>query len=361
MRAAKWWAPGDVRLDDVATPGVSRGELLLRVDNCSACGTDLKILRSGHPHMTGPQVMGHEVAGTVVEAGDDVDGWAVGDRVQVIAAVPCGTCDVCRAGRPSVCPRQTSIGYQYAGGFAEFMVVPAAVLAVDGVNRVPDHVSSEEASLVEPLACVLNGQELARVGAGDSVLVIGSGPIGCMHVRLARARGARQVILVDANADRLARAAALVRPDLALAVEAGADGRQVVLDQVRAASGGLGVDVVITAAASRPAQEQALALLAPGGRLSLFGGLARDDSQISIDSNLVHYRELTIVGVNGSSPAHNREALRLIASGEVVVGDLITHRFPLDRLHDALEAIASGEAIKVTIEPHRDDRPTTHD
>jgi L-iditol 2-dehydrogenase len=354
VRAAKWWAPGDLRLDDVATPGASRGELLLRVDNCSACGTDLKILRSGHPHMTGPQVMGHEVAGTVVEIGDGVDGWSVGDRVQVIAAVPCGTCEVCRAGRPSVCPRQTSIGYQYPGGFAEFMVVPAAVLAVDGVNRVPDHVSSAEASLAEPLACVLNGQELARVGHGDSVLVVGSGPIGCLHVRLARARGARQVILLDANADRLARAAALVRPDLAVAVEAGADGLAV-RDQVLAASGGLGVDVAITAAASRPAQEQALALLAPGGRLSLFGGLARDDSLISIDSNLVHYRELTIVGVNGSSPAHNREALRLIASGEVVVGDLITHRFPLDRLHDALEAIASGEAIKVTVEPHPHD------
>jgi L-iditol 2-dehydrogenase len=162
------------------------------------------------------------------------------------------------------------------------------------------------------------------------------------------------VILLDANADRLARAAALVRPDLAVAVEAGADGLAV-RDQVLAASGGLGVDVAITAAASRPAQEQALALLAPGGRLSLFGGLARDDSLISIDSNLVHYRELTIVGVNGSSPAHNREALRLIASGEVVVGDLITHRFPLDRLHDALEAIASGEAIKVTVEPHHHD------
>jgi L-iditol 2-dehydrogenase len=354
VRAAKWWAPGDVRLDDVTTPGAARGELLLRVDNCSACGTDLKILRSGHPNMTGPQVMGHEVSGTVAEVGDGVDGWAVGDRVQVIAAVPCGTCDVCRAGRPSVCPRQTSIGYQYPGGFAEYMVVPAAVLAVDGVNRVPDHVSSAEASLVEPLACVLNGQELARVGEGDSVLVVGSGPIGCMHVRLARARGARQVILLDANADRLGRAAALVRPDLAVAVEAGGDDRAV-LDQVRAASGGLGVDVVVTAAASRPAQEQALALLAPGGRLSVFGGLARDDSMITIDSNLVHYRELTIVGVNGSSPAHNREALRLIASGEVVVGDLVTHTFPLERLHDALEAIASGEAIKVTVEPNAHD------
>jgi L-iditol 2-dehydrogenase len=351
VRAAKWWAPGDVRLDDVSTPGAAPGELLIRVDNCSACGTDLKILRSGHPNMTGPQVMGHEVAGTVAEVGDDVVGFDVGDRVQVIAAVPCGTCGVCRAGRPSVCPRQTSIGYQYPGGFAEYMVVPAAVLAVDGVNHVPDHVTSVEASLVEPLACVLNGQELARVGPGDSVLVVGSGPIGCMHVRLARARGARQVILLDANADRLARASALVRPDLAVAVEAGGDGRAVI-DQVRGASGGLGVDVVITAAASRPAQEQALALLAPGGRLSLFGGLARDDSMISIDSNLVHYRELTIVGVNGSSPAHNREALRLIASGEVAVGDLVTHRFPLDRLHEALEAIASGEAIKVTVEPH---------
>ena len=169
----------------------------------------------------------------------------------------------------------------------------------------------------------------------------------------------RNVKLMEAALDiDLGRTVSL--PDLAIAVEAGTD-RQGVLDQVRAASGGLGVDVVVTAAASRPAQEGALALLAPGGRLSLFGGLARGDSMISIDSNLVHYRELTVVGVNGSSPAHNREALRLIASGEVVVADLVTHSFPLERLHDALEAIASGEAIKVTIEPHRDDRPTTHD
>jgi L-iditol 2-dehydrogenase len=238
------------------------------------------------------------------------------------------------------------MGYQFAGGFAELMVVPENVLRVDGLNRIPDHVSFGEASVTEPLACVLNGQELARVGAGDTVVVVGSGPIGCLHVRLARARGAARVILVDLNAERLAEAAALVKPDLAIA-SADVDAVQAVKD----ATGGRGADVVITAAASGAAQEQGLAMLAPRGRLSLFGGLPKDASTITVDSNAVHYRELTIVGVNGSSPAHNAAALALIASGAVPVADLITHRLPLESIIDALDIVARGEAIKITIEP----------
>ena len=135
-----------------------------------------------------------------------------GDRVQVIAAIPDGTCADCLAGHQAICPNQLSMGYQFPGGFAEYMIVPREVLAVDGLTRIPDDLSYAEASLAEPLACVLNGQELARVGEGDTVVVIGSGPIGCLHVRLARARGAARVILIDLNADRLAAAAALVAP-----------------------------------------------------------------------------------------------------------------------------------------------------
>jgi L-iditol 2-dehydrogenase len=238
------------------------------------------------------------------------------------------------------------MGYQFPGGFAEFMIVPRNVLAVDGLNRIPEGLGFAEASLAEPLACVLNGQELARVGEGDTVVVVGSGPIGCLHVRLARARGAARVILVDLNATRLAQAAALVNPDVAIAF-GDTDPVQAVLD----ATDGRGADVVITAAASGVAQEQGLRMLARRGRLSLFGGLPKDAPTITVDSNLVHYRELTIVGVNGSSPAHNRAALDLIASGRVPVADLITHRLPLDRVLDALDIVARGEAIKVTIEP----------
>ena len=346
MKVARFYAPGDIRLEEITEPQVSEGEVKIRVRNCSTCGTDVKISRSGHPNMTPPQVMGHEIAGEIVEVGDGVVGWVAGDRVQVIAAIPDGTCADCLAGRPTVCAHQLSMGYQFPGGFAEYMIVPREVLRVDGLNRIPEGLGYAEASLAEPLACVLNGQELSRVGPGDVVVVIGSGPIGCLHVRLARARGAAKVILVDLNADRLKKAADLVKPDLAIPSES-TDPVAAVLE----ATEGRGADVVITAAASGAAQEQGLRMLARRGRLSLFGGLPKDHPTITVDSNLVHYRELTIVGVNGSSPAHNREALELIASGAVPVTDLITHRLPLDDLLEAIEIVARGDGIKVTIEP----------
>jgi L-iditol 2-dehydrogenase len=346
VKVARYYAPGDIRLEQLPEPDVAAGQLKLRIRACSTCGTDVKISRSGHPNMTPPQVMGHEIAGEIVGIGEGVDGWSVGDRVQVIAAIPDGTCPDCLAGHQSICPHQLSMGYQFPGGFAEYMIVPRDVLAVDGVTRIPENLSFAEASLAEPLACVLNGQELARVGSGDSVVVIGSGPIGCLHVRLARARGAARIILIDLNADRLAVAAAIVHPDLTVATDA-----QDPVATVFEATDGRGADVVITAAASGAAQEQGLRMLARRGRLSLFGGLPKDAPNITVDANLVHYRELTIVGVNGSTPAHNKQALELIASGAVPVADLITHRLPLDQVLDGIEIVARGEAIKVTIEP----------
>jgi L-iditol 2-dehydrogenase len=346
VKAATFYAPGDIPLQQIPEPDFAPGEVNIRVPASTMCGTHVKISRSGHPNMSAPQVMGHEIAGEIVDVGAGVDGWAAGDRVQVIAAIPDGTCPDCLAGHQAICPNQLSMGYQFPGGFAEYLIVPPEVLAVDGLTRIPEGVGYAEASLAEPLACVLNGQELARVGEGDTVVVIGSGPIGCLHVRLARARGAGRVILIDLNPDRLAAAAALVSPDLTVATDT-QDPVAAVLD----ATDGRGADVVITAAASGSAQEQGLQMLARRGRLSLFGGLPKDAPTITVDANLVHYRELTLVGVNGSTPAHNKRALELIASQDVPVTDLITHRLPLDRVLDGIEIVARGEAIKVTIEP----------
>ncbi|MEH1017574.1 zinc-dependent dehydrogenase [Micromonospora sp. CPCC 206060] len=346
MRVVRFHAPGDVRIEDGPEPTPGPTDLKIRVRACSTCGTDVKISRFGHHHIVPPQVMGHEIAGEVVEVGSDVTGWQPGDRVQVIAAIPCGTCAECRRGRMTVCPHQVSMGYHFGGGFAEYMVVPHNVLAVDGLNRIPDGLSFAEASVAEPLACVLNGQNLANVGEGDDVVVVGSGPIGCLHVRLARARGAARVFLVDLNRERLDLATNLVQPDAAIC---GAETD--VVDAVLKLTEGRGADVVITATAAGNAQEQAVQMTARQGRISFFGGLPKDKPVISLDSNLVHYRELTIVGANGSSPEHNKQALRLIADGSVPVADLITHRLPLDRALDAFGIVARGEAIKVTIEP----------
>jgi L-iditol 2-dehydrogenase len=332
-------------VEDAPVPEAGPGDFVIRVGTCSSCGTDAKIFLFGHHHISLPRVLGHEVAGEIAEVGPEVEAWSIGDRVQVIAAIPCGVCHYCRRGQHTVCEDLESIGYQYDGGFAEFMQVPRKVLAVDGVNRVPDHVPFEQASLTEPLACVLNGQELAQVGEGDVVVVLGAGPIGCLHVRLARARGAKTVGIVDVNQGRL-DLAARAEPDAMIDST-----KEDPIDAVRKMTDGRGADVVITATGAGQAQEQALEMTAPRGRISLFGGLPKDDSIIRFDSNLVHYGEISVFGAYGSAPRHNREALSLIADGSVRVDDLITHRMALADVDRAIETVISGEGLKVVIEP----------
>jgi L-iditol 2-dehydrogenase len=345
LKVARLHAPGDLRVEDAPIPEAGPGELTIRVRSCATCGTDAKIFRHGHHHISLPRVLGHEIAGEVAEVGAGVDGWSSGDRVQVIAAVPCGTCRYCRLGRETVCEDLESMGYQYDGGFAEFMRVPRRVLDRDGVNRIPERVPFAAASLTEPLACVLNGQEIAEVGEGDSVVILGAGPIGCLHVRLARARGALRIILSDVNPGRL-DLAARVEPD---ALISGTTEDPV--DAVRKLTDGVGADVVITATGAGQAQEQALEMAAPRGRISLFGGLPKDNCIIRFDSNLVHYRELFVLGAYGSAPRHNREALALISTGAVLVEDLITHRLPLEQVDRAIDTVATGEGLKVVVEP----------
>jgi L-iditol 2-dehydrogenase len=299
MRVVRFYAPEDVRVEDAPEPTARPGDLVIRVRNCSVCGTDAKIWRSGHPDLRPPRVLGHELAGQVAQVADGAGGWSVGDRVQVIAAIPDGTCHECIHGWQTVCPNQERIGYQHDGGFAELMRVPAKVLAVDGVNRVPEGMSFAEASMAEPLSCVINGQEQAGVGDGQTVVVVGAGPIGCLHVRLARARGAARVLLIELNPWRLELAAGLVAPDEAIA----ADGTGTV-EAVRTLTEGGGADVVIVAAGSGKAQEDALRMAARRGTVSFFGGLPKDSPTIACDANIVHYREVGIVGANGSSPNH---------------------------------------------------------
>jgi len=346
MKAALYSGPHDLRVLEVDKPAASDGEILIRVKACATCGTDAKIFNHGHPRLAPPQIIGHEIAGEIVEIGAGVVGWALGDRVQVIAAIPCGECWACLAGKMQICINQLSMGYQFPGGFAEFMLIPNEVVRVDGVNRIPDGVSFEEASAAEPMACALNAQELVNVGEGDVVVVMGAGPIGCMHVRLARALGASAVYLADVNAGRLALSANAVHPDAAIDMSV-VD----IEEEVSRLTNGRGPSVVITAAPAGAAQEQAIRMVQPGGRVSFFGGLPKDQPFIQCDSNLVHYKELILAGANGSSPDHNKRALELIASGRVPVADLLTHRVPLDQVDKAIEYVLSGEAIKVVVIP----------
>jgi L-iditol 2-dehydrogenase len=247
----------------------------------------------------------------------------------------------------AVCQNQTSVGYQYDGGFAEYMTVPQQVLKVDGLNHIPDNVGYDEASAAEPLACAINAQHLLDIEEGDTVVIFGAGPIGCMHVRIARGvYGAGEAYLVDVNDDRLKMSADAVQPDEI--INAAEDD---VVERVMELTRGRGADVIVTATAANITHEQAISMAARNGRISFFGGLPKTNPTITCDSNIVHYRQLHIHGANGSAPEHNKRALEYISSGHVPVKDLITEHIPLDRVVDALAVVQNGQAIKVTLEP----------
>jgi L-iditol 2-dehydrogenase len=344
MKAAVFHGPGDLRVADVPRPQIGQAEILLQVGACALCGSDVRTFRHGARNIDKPVVLGHELSGTIVEIGAAVSGYRPGQRVAVAPAIPCGDCVYCRRGAETMCERLRSIGYEFDGGLAEFMAVPASAVRAGCVNPIPDALSFAEAAIAEPLACVINGQELLSVGDGDTVVVIGAGPVGCLHAGLARERGAALVVLVDMRAERLKIAESF--GDVTIDAS-----REDVAARVLEATGGTGASVVIVAAPSHRAQEQAVALAARRGRISFFGGLPKADPVISLDANAVHYRELTIVGAYGSRPEHNRQALELVADGRLAIRSLIGLELPLDRVTEGLLAVEQGRVMKVVMRP----------
>ncbi|HOC02339.1 MAG TPA: alcohol dehydrogenase catalytic domain-containing protein, partial [bacterium] len=176
----------DLKIVDREIPQIGKNEILLRVKACAICGTDIKVFHHGHKHIVFPRVTGHELSGVIEKIGEDIKKYKVGDRVTVAPAIPCGECYYCRRGWQSMCDNLKTIGYQFDGGFAEYMVIPEVAIRNGCVNIIPDGLSFDEAALAEPLACVINGQQLSRVEMGDTVLIVGAGPIGCLHAELAK-------------------------------------------------------------------------------------------------------------------------------------------------------------------------------
>jgi len=345
MKGAVFHGPGDLRVTRLPRPAPLEGELLVRVAACAICGSDVRTFRHGARNIDRPVVLGHEVSGTIEETGSAVSGFREGQRVAVAPAIPCGDCRYCRRGAETMCGQLRSIGYQFDGGLAEFMTVPATAVRAGCVNVLPETLSFEEAAIAEPLACVINGQELLRVRGGDTVVVIGAGPIGCLHAALARVNGAAKIILVDLREERLQAAAAFGADVLINAM------REDVRTRVLEETDGEGASVVIVAAPSHRAQEAAVTLAARQGRISFFGGLPKTNPMISLDANAVHYGELTIVGAYGSRPVHNRQALDLVASGQLPIRRLVELQLPLDRVMEGLLAVEQGQVMKVVVRP----------
>ena len=343
MLAARFYAPGVLRIEEVDIPKIGRGELLIRNHVALTCGTDLKMLLRGHRLATPPLIIGHEFAGTVEKAGEDVEGFEEGMRVVAANSAPCMSCYYCRIGRPNLCDHldEVLVGFSSPGAYAEYVRLPARIVR-QNTYEIPKDVTFEAAAFVEPLACVAHGIELSNIKAGDSVFVIGAGPIGLMHVQLAKVRGAKAVVVADATPDRLQRAAQLGADQLIASNDPAS--------QVKTLTENRGADVTIEAVGKPETWELAVRATRKGGTTVLFGGCP-SGSTSSIDTGLVHYGELTLKGVFHHTPRDVREALGLISTGKVKVAPLITHRMRLTEVEEALRLMQKGIAIKVAITP----------
>jgi len=348
MKAAVLRGIEDLAIEEIPRPDPQDGEILLKVEACSICGTDVRVYHHGHKHIRFPTVTGHELAGEIVAIGKKIKNHRVGEKIAVAPAIPCGKCYYCQRGMQGMCLNLRAIGYNYNGGFAEYMLIPEIAIQNGCVSLIPENISFEEAALAEPLACAINGQELSRIGPKDSVLVIGAGPLGCMHIQLARAKGAMRVMLMELSSYRIDFALKFAKPDLIINPSA-EDG----IKRVKEETSGRGVDKIIVACPSGKAQEDSLKMVAPRGIINFFGGLPKDKPCINFDSNLVHYAEFYVVGTHGSAPYHNELALNLISQGKVKAKELITHRLPLSQMKEGLRLAESQEGMKIVILPGR--------
>lgn len=341
MRVAVYYTNRDLRIEDHPRPEAGKGELLMRIEASGICGSDLM---EWYRAKKAPLVLGHEVAGTVEAIGEGVRDFAVGDRIVTTHHVPCGTCRYCKTDRHSVCDSLRTTNYD-PGGFSEFVRLPK--INVDsGTMKLPEDVSFEDASFVEPLACVVRGQRIAGVQKNDSVAVLGSGISGILHIQYARVLGASPVIATDTGPFRLELASRL---GASLSVDAKED----VPARIREANDGRLADKVIVTTAARPAIAQAFRSVDRGGTILFFAPTAPEENPEFPLGEI--WRNGVTLTTSYSGPPHDmRTALDLIAAGEVDVASMITHRIGLEEIDAGFRLmLEAGESLKVIVEPQR--------
>jgi L-iditol 2-dehydrogenase len=346
MQAVVVRAPMAFGLEDVPMARPSERGLLLKVTACGLCGSDLRTLRSGHPRVTFPWTIGHEISGEVVELGDRYDGqWQKGDMLAVGPVAYCGVCDFCINGQYELCENYREIAQAWPGGFAEYVALPEESLRLGTIQRVPEGLDAVLACVSEPISSCVNAQDRSEVGLGDTVVIIGAGPVGCIHTSLARARGADKIFIVDIVDERLKMAEAF-EPDATInAAETD------VVEEVRRLTDGKGAGVIVTATPAPIAVVQAVEMARKGGRILVFGGLPKDKSRPGVDMNIVHYNALYVIGTSTFAPRHQRVALRLMADGRIPVDKLVTHRFPLSEFKEGATLALEGKTLKAVFLP----------
>ena len=345
MKAAVLEKLESLVVQEVPTPEIDDDGVLVKVGACAVCGSDIRMFHHGNKRLKPPAIMGHEAAGEVVSVGKNVDKFQVGDRVALGGDVPCGECEFCVAGIGNNCPINYAMGYQFPGSFAEYVALNRLVVQHGPVSKLPDHVSFEEGALAEPLACCINAMELCAPELGDTMVVIGAGPLGILLTELGRLMGATKTIVVNRS-----------RPRLEVAKSFGVDvcicsSEEDAIGRVKEETRGMGADVILTACPSPQAQADALHMAKNRARINLFGGLPKGQSMVSIDTNILHYKEVFLFGSHGALPRHHQQAVELIASGRLNMKKYISHRFALSQASDAFVAAENKSGMRVVVAP----------
>lgn len=333
-------------VDEVPVPDVPDGGMLVKVHATGLCGSDLRTIRSGHRNVKLPWILGHEVCAHVAALGHSYAGpWTIGQRLTIGPNVYDPTDRYSIEGRHELSANVRELAQQWPGALSEYAAIPQESVVMGNILPAPEGLECEFAAIVEPGSSVIHAHERAGTTMGDTVLIMGSGPIGCLHVAVARACGADKVFMSDIVPERLELARAF-EPDAVINAAA-----EDVAARVAELTDGIGPTIVITANPSPKAPVEAVKLVAKGGRVVLFGGLPHDDSAPGVDLNIVHYQNIDLIGLSRFAPRHFRMSLQMLASGRVPGKKLVTHVLPLEKADEGINAALEGRALKVVFKP----------
>jgi L-iditol 2-dehydrogenase len=351
MKAAVFEDLNKMVVKEVNDPVCGEWDIIIRPESVAICGSDIRIYHFGNDRVFPPTVIGHEVAGTIVEAGSKVRNFRVGQRVALGADVP--DMDTGRSytlkGQGNLCPENLAIGYQLDGAFQQKMKLDENTVRYGPIVEIPDHVSFDEAALAEPLACAIHGFEMAQMSLGKSICIIGLGPLGCMMVELTKSYGAGKVFAAQRSYKRLEMARSFLSEVDAVFIPTEEED---LVERVMKETNGEGVDVVITAAGTVKAQENAIRIVKKRGIVNLFAGL-KNQPKLELDTNMIHYKECTVLGSHGSNQPDVEKAMMMIAKGYIKTKKYISRYFPLDDIVEAFEYHESRDGMKVIIKPQQ--------